>query len=231
MDNFLDYNLVKNDKIELDIHDTCGYIDNNEIYYNFIVDNYNGVYLNVYNFDDFNYKKETISKMKEEIIKKESNDKIENKTFFTNLNSLYKKFSDNIIYKSINNSNNNNDFINSDNEDDDDKVNFGTVIVGGKKKRMYQINNQRKLIEKLVLNKQLSDEEKGLTTDSISIINTSKNNKNNSNRVSISSENSENELGYDINDKNILDEEKIDFLIKELNLEEKKSLDNNDEKI
>jgi hypothetical protein len=96
---------------------------------------------------------------------------------------------------------------------------------------MYQINNQRKLIEKLVLNKQLSDEEKGLTTDSISIINTSKNNKNNSNRVSISSENSENELGYDINDKNILDEEKIDFLIKELNLEEKKSLDNNDEKI
>ena len=82
---------------------------------------------------------------------------------------------------------------------------------------MYQINNQRKLIEKLVLNKQLSDEEKGLTTDSISIINTSKNNKNNSNRVSISSENSENELGYDINDKNILDEEKIDFLIKELN--------------
>ena len=96
---------------------------------------------------------------------------------------------------------------------------------------MYQINNQRKLIEKLVLNKQISDEEKGLTTDSISIINTSKNNKNNSNWVSISSENSENELGYDINDKNILDEEKIDFLIKELNLEEKKSLDNNDEKI
>ena len=96
---------------------------------------------------------------------------------------------------------------------------------------MYQINNQRKLIEKLVLNKQISDEEKRLTTDSISIINTSKNNKNNSNRVSISSENSENELGYDINDKNILDEEKIDFLIKELNLEEKKSLDNNDEKI
>jgi hypothetical protein len=231
MDNFLEYNLVKNDKIELDIHDTCGYIDNNEIYYNFIVDNYNGVYLNVYNFDDFNYNKETISEMKEDIIKKESNDKIENKTFFNNLNSLYKTFSDNLIYKSINKTNHNNDFINSDNEDDDDKVNFGTVIVGGKKKRMYQINNQRKLIEKLVLNKQISDEEKGLTTDSISIINTSKNNKNNSNRVSISSENSENELGYDINDKNILDEEKIDFLIKELNLEEKKSLDNNDEKI
>ena len=164
--------------------------------------------------DDFNYNKETISEMKEDIIKKESNDKIENKTFFSNLNSLYKTFSDNLIYKSINKTNQNNDFINSD-----------------KKKRMYQINNQRKLIEKLVLNKQISDEEKGLTTDSISIINTSKNNKNNSNRVSISSENSENELGYDINDKNILDEEKIDFLIKELNLEEKKSLDNNDEKI
>jgi hypothetical protein len=227
MDNFLDYNLVKNDKIELDIHDTCGYIDNNEIYYNFIVDNYNGVYLNVYNFDDFNYKKETISKMKEEIIKKESNDKIENKTFFTNLNSLYKKFSDNIIYKSINNSNNNNDFINSDNEDDCDKLDFGIAIVGGKKKRMYHINNKRKLIEKLVLNKQISDEEKGLTTDSISIINSSKSNKNNSNRVSISSENSENELGFDINDKNIIDEEKIDFLIKELNLEEKNNLDNN----
>ena len=227
MDNFLEYNLVKNDKIELDIHDTCGYIDNNEIYYNFIVDNYNGVYLNVYNFDDFNYKKETISKMKEEIIKKESNDKIENKTFFTNLNSLYKKFSDNIIYKSINNSNNNNDFINSDNEDDCDKLDFGIAIVGGKKKRMYHINNKRKLIEKLVLNKQISDEEKGLTTDSISIINTSKNNRNNSNRVSISSENSENELGFDINDKNIIDEEKIDFLIKELNLEEKNNLDNN----
>ena len=92
---------------------------------------------------------------------------------------------------------------------------------------MYQINNQRKLIEKLVLNKQISDEEKGLTTDSISIINTSKSNKNNSNRVSISSENSENELGFDINDKNIIDEEKIDFLIKELNLEEKNNLDNN----
>ena len=161
--------------------------------------------------------------MKEEIIKKESNDKIENKTFFTNLNSLYKKFSDNIIYKSINNSNNNNDFINSDNEDDCDKLDFGIAIVGGKN----QINNQRKLIEKLVLNKQISDEEKGLTTDSISIINSSKSNKNNSNRVSISSENSENELGFDINDKNIIDEEKIDFLIKELNLEEKNNLDNN----
>ena len=80
---------------------------------------------------------------------------------------------------------------------------------------MYQINNQRKLIEKLVLNKQISDEEKGLTTDSISIINTSKNNRNNSNRVSISSENSDNELGYDIDNKNILNEKKIDFLIKE----------------
>ena len=32
--------------------------------------------------DDFNYNKETISEMKEDIIKKESNDKIENKTFF-----------------------------------------------------------------------------------------------------------------------------------------------------
>ena len=172
--------------------------------------------------DDFNYNKETISEMKEDIIKKESNDKIENKTFFSNLNSLYKTFSDNLIYKSINKTNQNNDFINSDNEDDCDKLDFGIAIVGGKKKRMYHINNKRKLIEKLVLNKQISDEEKGLTTDSISIINTSKNNKNNSNRVSISSENSENELGYDINDKNILDEEKIDFLIKELNSEEKK---------
>ena len=92
---------------------------------------------------------------------------------------------------------------------------------------MYHINNKRKLIEKLVLNKQISDEEKGLTTDSISIINSSKSNKNNSNRVSISSENSENELGFDINDKNIIDEEKIDFLIKELNLEEKNNIDNN----
>ena len=86
--------------------------------------------------DDFNYNKETISEMKEDIIKKESNDKIENKTFFSNLNSLYKTFSDNLIYKSINKTNQNNDFINSDNEDDDDKVNFGNVIVGGKKKNV-----------------------------------------------------------------------------------------------
>ena len=61
--------------------------------------------------------------------------KLKTKLFFSNLNSLYKTFSDNLIYKSINKTNQNNDFINSDNEDDDDKVNFGTVIVGGKKKK------------------------------------------------------------------------------------------------
>ena len=94
---------------------------------------------------------------------------------------------------------------------------------------MFQFKNQRNLIEKLVLNKKIEDEEKGLISDSISVINSSKNNRNNnSNRVSISSENSENELGFDYNNNlNNLDEEKIDFNIKELNLEEHK--DNSDD--
>ena len=222
MDNFIEYNLIKNDKIELNINDVCGYIDDNELYYNFIVDNFNGVFLNIYNLEGFNYNKETISEMKNCIIKSESDDKIENKTFFDNLNNLYKTYSDNLIYKSYNNNINNNDFKFDNNEE---KIDFGNPIVGGTKKRMYTIKNQRHLIENFVLNKEIIKDEK----ESDLSFNNNKSQRSNSNKISISSENSENELGFDFNDnKNILNEEKIDFLIKELNLEEKEEKPNNE---
>ena len=160
--------------------------------------------------------------MKNCIIKSESDDKIENKTFFDNLNNLYKTYSDNLIYKSYNNNINNNDFKFDNNEE---KIDFGNPIVGGTKKRMYTIKNQRHLIENFVLNKEIIKDEK----ESDLSFNNNKSQRSNSNKISISSENSENELGFDFNDnKNILNEEKIDFLIKELNLEEKEEKPNNE---
>jgi hypothetical protein len=104
---------------------------------NFIVDNLNGVYMNIYDINEKNigYTTENIANMigkKFVDSVKVLNDNNNNKNIENDILNLYQKHIENSILV---------------NKDEDDEIDFGTAIVNGKEKKMYQIENKRHLIQ------------------------------------------------------------------------------------
>ena len=133
-DEFVKFDLIKNDKVEIEICDTVGYLLNNKIYINFIADNLGGVFLNVYEgIRDIKsrYPPSQVADMKNGI-QEESGGEIVPKKLDDNLVELYKKYIINSIYKG-----------------DKNEVDFGTVSIGGLNKKMFEIESKRDLVEEI----------------------------------------------------------------------------------
>jgi hypothetical protein len=145
MNDFVDFALVKSDELLIEIHDIESFDlgqcdnenDNKKLYLNFIVDNLNGVYMNIYDMNEKNigYTTENIANMigkKFVDSVKVLNDNNNNKNIENDILNLYQKHIENSILV---------------NKDEDDEIDFGTAIVNGKEKKMYQIENKRHLIQ------------------------------------------------------------------------------------
>jgi hypothetical protein len=145
MNDFVDFALVKSDELLIEIHDIESFDlgqcdnenDNKKLYLNFIVDNLNGVYMNIYDMNEKNigYTTENIANMigkKFVDSVKVLNDNNNNKNIENDILNLYQKHIENSILV---------------NKGEDDEIDFGTAIVNGKEKKMYQIENKRHLIQ------------------------------------------------------------------------------------
>ena len=142
MKDFVDFALVKSDELLIEIHDIesfdLGQCNNNDddkkLYMNFIVDNLNGVYMNIYDMNEKNvgYTTENIATM----IGKKFVDSVkvlqDNKNIENDILHLYQKHIENCILV---------------NKDDGNEIDFGTAIVNGKERKMYQIENKRSLVQ------------------------------------------------------------------------------------
>lgn len=142
MNDFVEFALIKSDELLIEIHDIESFdlrnTDNEkQLYMNFIVDNLNGVYMNVYDMNEknFGYTTENIANM---IGKKfVESDKVEhnnnyNKTIENDVLNLYLKYIEKSVFVS---------------KDEKDEIDFGTAVINGKERKMYHIQNKRNIIQ------------------------------------------------------------------------------------
>lgn len=141
-DSFCKFDMLKSDKIQLEIHDAVSFIftnEKNKYNLNFIVDNLNGVYLNLYDIsrDSFEYTSENISQFNGEKFKKENND-IKSRTLYGDLFDLYQKLTADFMYN-------------------ESALEFGEAFVNEKEKKMFKIESKREVIEKVKEDEEESD--------------------------------------------------------------------------
>ena len=160
--NFLSFELIKNDKTEIEIQDTVSYIlskDEEEskanMYLNFIVDNFGGIYLNTYQLDK-KYTPMMIANMSEDLNKNVHENDIKRKRVDDDIIEMYRKCITNSIY-----------------EGNKSKIDFGTVVINGEEKKMFDIESKRDLVEEMINN----DKDIEMDTNSNSIVSTDKENK------------------------------------------------------
>lgn len=161
---FCKYDLIKNDKLQIDIHDSINYLCANGVYLNFIVDNLCGVYLNVYDLTKNINGKDDMSSFNQVLFKDETcNDDIKNKTLNDDIVNLFKKIFVNQVYckqkenvlfkKEGKDDDSSKDDDNDDMEEEENGINFGTVMINDSKKKMYRIENKRFLLEEILAEK------------------------------------------------------------------------------
>ena len=160
--NFLSFELIKNDKTEIEIQDTVSYIlskDEEEskanMYLNFIVDNFGGIYLNTYQLDK-KYTPMMIANMSEDLNKNVHENDIKRKRVDDDIIEMYRKCITNSIY-----------------EGNKSKIDFGTVVINGEEKKMFDIESKRDLVEEMINN----DKDIEMDTNANSIVSTDKENK------------------------------------------------------
>ena len=160
--NFLSFELIKNDKTEIELQDTVSYIlskDEEEskanMYLNFIVDNFGGIYLNTYQLDK-KYTPMMIANMSEDLNKNVHENDIKRKRVDDDIIEMYRKCITNSIY-----------------EGNKSKIDFGTVVINGEEKKMFDIESKRDLVEEMINN----DKDIEMDTNSNSIVSTDKENK------------------------------------------------------
>ena len=195
-EKFIQFKLFIN-KFNLYIKDCCGFVDDNNLFYLFYIDNFNGLYLDIFDLNINNYdKNEIINKFKNKNFIENSEINIENKSFDSNLINLYKKYYiNNIIYKNS-----------EDNTKYDD---FGTIKINEKDKKLYSIIDKKDYLENILDNNLYNN-----------IKNEEENNiKNFDNKMDIDENNDEDK------ELKLEDRQKINFLIENLNLS--KSLNDN----
>ena len=116
----------------------------NETYFCFILDNFNGVYMNIYDINNsYNYLNE------EENIKEENG--IKNHTYYDQLFNLYKNYYKELPYASIDEETDDiNSIYNTDKEGFESEKGFGYIKINDKDKKMFDIVSKRHLIEEVI---------------------------------------------------------------------------------
>ena len=110
----------------------------NETYFCFILDNLNGLYMNIYDINNSNNNIEN----KDD---KEEND-IKNYTYYDQIFNLYKDYYKDLPYVQVNEENN----IYSNSKDEESEKGFGYVKINGKDKKMFEIAPKRYIFEEMV---------------------------------------------------------------------------------
>jgi hypothetical protein len=198
-EKFIEFKLFVN-KFNLYIKDCCGFINDNNLLYFFYIDNFNGVYLDIYDLNINNYdKKEIIKNFKNNNFIENSQIKSENKSFDSNLIDLYKKYYiNNIIYNN-----------NKDNVKYDD---FGTVKLNDKNKKLFSIIDKREFLENILENKSYNKIKEAEENNNLNNIIIANNDNNiNINNMDVNKDDEEEELKLE-------ERQKINFLIESLNL-------------
>ena len=114
--------------------------DINENYFCFILDNLNGVYMNIYDINNSN-------NFEEEKNDNEEND-INNYTYYDQIFDLYKNYYKELPYVSINEKNNN--IISNSKYDCESEKGFGYIKINERDKKLYEIDSKRGLFEKMI---------------------------------------------------------------------------------
>ena len=195
----------KENKIEFD--------DNNitETYFCFILDNFNGLYMNIYDINNNSY----LYNDQEEQNLNENDEEIN--TYYDQLFNLYKRYYKDLPYYSINEEFN---LYNFNKGELNNEKRFGYIKLNEKDKKMYQIESKRNFFEEVL--KSYQNKDKGLYKNFGFLSQKAKEalNEDNSRKVSVNSIDSDisvNELPGISKEEY----EKIKDIIDKLNLEKK----------
>ena len=195
----------KENKIEFD--------DNNitETYFCFILDNFNGLYMNIYDINNNSY----LYNDQEEQNLNENDEEIN--TYYDQLFNLYKRYYKDLPYYSINEEFN---LYNFNKGELNNEKRFGYIKLNEKDKKMYQIESKRNFFEEVL--KSYQNKDKGLYKNFGFLSQKTKEalNEDNSRKVSVNSIDSDisvNELPGISKEEY----EKIKDIIDKLNLEKK----------
>ena len=114
--------------------------DINENYFCFILDNFNGVYMNIYDINNsYNYNEEENSK--------EEND-LKNYSYYDQIFNLYKNYYKDLPYVPIGEENKN--IYTNDKDGFESEKGFGYIKINETDKKMFEIDSKRNLFEEVV---------------------------------------------------------------------------------
>ena len=143
--NSLDIDDNENDKESKKNNINNKIFEINETYFCFILDNFNGVYMDIYDINNSNN-----NYFSDEENEKEEND-IKNYTYFDQLFSLYKNYYKELPYVPITEENNNTSMIFNDNKNEyESSKGFGYIKINEKDKKMFEIDSKRNFFEEIV---------------------------------------------------------------------------------
>jgi hypothetical protein len=143
--NSLDIDDNENDKESMKNNINNKIFEINETYFCFILDNFNGVYMDIYDINNSNN-----NYFSDEENEKEEND-IKNYTYFDQLFSLYKNYYKELPYVPITEENNNTSMIFNDNKNEyESSKGFGYIKINEKDKKMFEIDSKRNFFEEIV---------------------------------------------------------------------------------
>ena len=154
----------------------------NETYFCFILDNLNGVYMNIY---DINNKNEYIEDNDDD--KGEEEKDIKNYTYYDQLFNLYKNYYKDLPYISTNDEDN----IYSNKKDKESEKGFGYVKINEKDKKMFEIASKRYIIEEIMNASEKNENTPFLNLDFLSSKTKEKVREANSRKISVNSVDSE----------------------------------------
>jgi hypothetical protein len=157
---FIDPRLISCNGIS-QLHDTVGFL-RGDFYYNFTVDTFGGLYTTCHNFTAGHNDENNMSNLDDKIVELYQN---------FHFNFVYNeekeidnlvKYKDNVNKNDIDNNNKDEELsdISDDSiceesmnkhkeEDYETGIDFGTALVNGRKQKVYQLQNKRKIIEKV----------------------------------------------------------------------------------
>ena len=127
----------------------------NETYFCFILDNLNGVYMNIYDINNSNEYIETDDKEEKDI---------KNYTYYDQIFNLYKNYYKDLPYISANEENN----IYSNKKDEESEKGFGYVKINEKDKKMFEIAPKRYIVEEVIKAYERNDKNPQLNLDFLS---------------------------------------------------------------
>ncbi len=127
----------------------------NETYFCFILDNLNGVYMNIYDINNSNEYIETDDKEEKDI---------KNYTYYDQIFNLYKNYYKDLPYISANEENN----IYSNKKDVESEKGFGYVKINEKDKKMFEIAPKRYIVEEVIKAYERNDKNPQLNLDFLS---------------------------------------------------------------